>query len=176
MRTALSAAILASVLTYANALAGEPGQPAPACDLTAFGGSQPFDMRQFRGKVLYVDFWASWCSSCAKSFPFMNALDKEFRDNGLQVVGINLDDDMASARAFLEKRPASFALAADATGQCPRNFGVTAMPSSYLVDREGTIRHVFIGFRSGESERVRAMVEQLVAEQSASTAGDDQRQ
>jgi peroxiredoxin len=104
----------------------------------------------------------------------MNALDKEFRDHGLQVVGINLDDDMASAKAFLEKRPANFALAADASGQCPRNFGVTAMPSSYLVDREGTIRHVFIGFRSGESARVRTLVEQLLAEQSASTARDDQ--
>jgi thiol-disulfide isomerase/thioredoxin len=140
--------------------------------LSAFGSSQPFDMRQFRGKVLYVDFWASWCTSCAKSFPFMNALDKEFRDSGLQIVGINVDEDIDSAKAFLAKRPASFTLAADATGQCPRDFGVTAMPSSYLVDREGTIRHAFIGFRSGEAARIRTLVTQLLAEQSATAAAN----
>jgi len=155
-----------------TANAGETGQALPACDLTALGSSQSFDMEQFRGKVIYVDFWASWCSSCAKSFPFMNALDKEFRDSGLQIVGINLDEDIGSAKAFLAKRPASFALAADASGQCPRNFGVTAMPSSYLVDRDGTIRHVLIGFRSGEAEIIRKLVQELLAEQSAGAAGD----
>ena len=145
---------------------GDQGRAAPACQLTAFDKSTALDMHELRGKVLYVDFWASWCSQCAKSFPFLNALDKEFRDRGLYILGINLDDDIESAKDFLTRRPASFALASDPTRQCPRNFGVEAMPTSYLVDRQGQIRHVVVGFRSGETEQILEIVEQLVAEQS----------
>lgn len=163
--TALSAALLLVASVQAVA---DDGRPVPACDLTAFGGSQAIDLGQFRGKVLYVDFWASWCSSCAKSFPFLNAMDKEFREQGLQIVGVNLDDDPGSARDFLAKRPASFVLASDATGQCPRDFGVKAMPSSYLVDRDGAIRHELVGFRAGEMAGIRKLVEALLAEQPAS--------
>ncbi len=153
------------LLAGALALAGEP-KALPACKLTAFDSSQPFDMNQYRGKVLFVDFWASWCTSCMKSFPFLNSLDSELRDDGLQIVGINLDEDRESAKEFLVRRPANFTLAADATGQCPRDFGVVAMPSSFIVDREGRIRHVLVGFRAGETGEIRRMVEELLAEES----------
>lgn len=166
-RKAIIALAGALVFSINAGVLAEGRQPAPACDLTEFGSSQAIDLSQFRGKVLYVDFWASWCSSCAKSFPFLNAMDREFRDRGLQIVGVNLDADIGSARGFLEKRPASFVLASDATGQCPRDFGVKAMPSSYLVDRDGTIRHELIGFRTGEMEGIRKLVETLLSEQPA---------
>jgi thiol-disulfide isomerase/thioredoxin len=161
--------MLCAVATLAamGSTAAETPRPAPACDLEAFDSPAAFDMRQLAGDVLYVDFWASWCTSCAKSFPFLNALHREFREDGLRIVGINLDEDIDDAKAFLAKRPAEFVLAVDASGQCPRAFGVTAMPSSYLVDREGTIRHVLVGFRSGEAEDVRRKVQQLLAEQPA---------
>jgi peroxiredoxin len=150
----------------AGASGGAVGQPAPVCELQPLGGSPPVDMRQFRGKVLYVDFWASWCSPCKKSFPFMNALDDEFRDRGLQVLGINVDEDAGSARAFLSRYPASFVLGADSSGRCPRAFDVQAMPSSYLVDRKGIIRYVHLGFRPGQAEQLRRVVEQLLADES----------
>src|SRR5207249_3774894 len=93
------------------------GTAVPACTLQALGDRAPLDMRQFRGKVVYVDFWASWCAPCARSFPFMNDLDREFRDRGLIVLAINLDEKLEDARAFLAKYPASFALTADPSGQ-----------------------------------------------------------
>lgn len=147
---------------YANAF--EAGQAAPNCSLTPLGEGQRYDMRQLRGKVVYVDFWASWCSPCAQSFPFLNDLDSELRGQGLHVLGINLDEKPDDAKAFLEKHPANFTVAVDADGQCPRDFGVQAMPSSYLVDRQGIIRHVHLGFRRGEAEQLRGLVEQLLAE------------
>jgi len=120
-------------------------------------------MQQLRGKVVYVDFWASWCGPCKKSFPFMNAIDSEFRARGLQILAINVDEQPATAQEFLSRYPANFALGADNTGQCPRAFGVKAMPSSYLVDREGVIRYVHLGFRPGHAEQLRQAIEQLLA-------------
>jgi len=145
----------------------ETGRAAPNCTLTPVGGARPYDIQRYRGKVLYVDFWASWCSPCAQSFPFLNSLHRELRGRGLQVLGINLDEDPADAKRFLKKYPAEFTVAFDANGRCPQDFGVQAMPSSYLVDRKGNIRHVHLGFRRGESEELRGRVEQLLAESSA---------
>ena len=150
--------------------AAGPGATPPICALKSLGDRAPLDVRQFKGKVVYIDFWASWCAPCARSFPFMNDLDWEFRDRGLIVLAINLDEKLEDAWAFLAKHPASFALAIDPSGQCPRDFGVRGMPSSYLVDRQGMIRHVHLGFRAGEAEKLLALVEQLLAEGAGSVA------
>jgi thiol-disulfide isomerase/thioredoxin len=143
----------------------EVGQPAPNCKLAALSEqSAATELEQHRGKVLYVDFWASWCGPCAQSFPFMNALQREFGDQGLQILAINVDEKADDAKAFLAKHPASFGLAADASGQCPKSFGVKGMPTSYLVDKQGVIRHIHLGFRAGEAEKVRDIVGKLLSE------------
>jgi thiol-disulfide isomerase/thioredoxin len=154
----------ALAFTYNSNVNGhEAGDAAPNCALTSFTSGQRYNLQQFLGKVLYVDFWASWCSPCARSFPFMNDLDREFRGRGLQIVGINVDEKPEDAQAFLAKYPASFMVAFDAGGQCARKIGVKGMPSAYLVDRQGVIRHVHLGFRSGDMEKLRGLVEQLLA-------------
>lgn len=157
------AAVLALGLP-ASAGTGAPGRPAPHCELTSLDRSEPYDLQQLRGRVLYVDFWASWCAPCVEAFPFLNRLQREFGERGLQVLGINVDEDPRDALAFLAGHPAAFLLAASATGQCPRDFGVDGMPTSFLVDREGVIRLVHEGFRPGEAGELRARVEELLAE------------
>ncbi|MGR8997853.1 MAG: TlpA family protein disulfide reductase [Gammaproteobacteria bacterium] len=144
--------------------AAEIGSNAPDCALTSITGTERYDLHQFQGKVLYVDFWASWCPPCAKSFPFMNDLDRDLKDSGLQVIGVNLDQAPEDAKAFLAKYPADFIVAADADEKCARGFDVKAMPSSYLVDRNGVIRHVHLGFRAGEAKELRVLAEQLLSE------------
>jgi peroxiredoxin len=142
----------------------EPGRTAPHCELTPIEGGPSHDLlQQYRGQVVYVDFWASWCGPCAQSFPFMNDLAHDLRSRGLNVVGINLDENPEDAKAFLDRHPAHFTVVADASGQCPQDFGVKAMPSSYLIDRQGVVRHIHLGFRPGEAEQFRAQVEQLLA-------------
>lgn len=143
----------------------EIGGAAPDCELTSMSGDmQRYSLQQFRGKVLYVDFWASWCPPCAKSVPFLNELDHDLKDKGLQVIGVNLDQASEDAKAFLAKYPANFTVLADANGNCAKEFDVKAMPSSYLVDRNGIVRHINFGFRSEDVKELRTIAEQLLAE------------
>jgi thiol-disulfide isomerase/thioredoxin len=142
----------------------ESGGAAPGCMLTGIGDGSTYDTRQFLGKVVYVDFWASWCGPCAKSFPFLNQLHNTLKDKGLQVIGVNLDENSEDAKAFLTDYPVDFTVATDKGEQCARKFDVKAMPSSYVVDRNGIVRHIHLGFRPGEAEDVRKRVEQLLAE------------
>ncbi|HTO49624.1 MAG TPA: TlpA disulfide reductase family protein [Burkholderiales bacterium] len=167
-RLALAAALLIAAGAGAGGAAVAAslvGQKAPECALAPLGDSPPFDLAAARGaKVLYVDFWASWCGPCVRAFPFLNALDREFRDRGLQVVGINVDERADDALAFLRRYRANFPVAKDSGGACPRAFGVVGMPASYLIDRRGIVREVHIGFRDGEAAQRRAQVERLLAE------------
>jgi thiol-disulfide isomerase/thioredoxin len=139
-------------------------QTAPNCSVSSISDSQSYNLQQFKGKVVYVDFWASWCSPCLQSFPFMNKLEQEFKDKGLQILAINMDENLSDAQDFLIKQPAKFKIASDTKQQCAKAFNVRAMPSSYLIDRNGIIRHEHLGFRSGETEELQNIIKQLLAE------------
>lgn len=143
---------------------GQSGSPAPNCALTSLDNAQRYELQQFKGKVVYVDFWASWCNSCTKSFPYLNELEHELKDRGLQILAVNMDEVLEEAQSFLSKHPARFTVATDANAQCAKDFGVKAMPSSYLIDRNGVIRQLHQGFRPGEAKEFRGLVEQLLAE------------
>jgi thiol-disulfide isomerase/thioredoxin len=145
-------------------LAVNVGQPIPKCNVSALSGGQNIDLSHYKGKVLYVDFWASWCGPCAKSFPFLNEMHQQLNDKGLQIVGVNLDENMDDAKAFLTKYPSSFTVMADISKECAKDFDVKAMPSSYLIDRKGNIKHIHMGFRSGEAKDIRAQVEKLLVD------------
>jgi len=164
IRLAVSLSALLALVMYSVSYGTETGQLSPSCNLAALGRSVATDTGQFKGKVVYVDFWASWCPPCLKSFPFLNTLDHDLRDRGLQVVGVNVDEHVADANAFLQKHPASFVVGSDTKGECPKSFGVMGMPSSYLVDRKGIVRFVHIGFREGESDELRRSIEELLDE------------
>jgi thiol-disulfide isomerase/thioredoxin len=168
IRRGLYAAVLCALLAATpirDASAAAVGQRAPICQLAPLRDAQAIDMERLQGSVVYVDFWASWCGPCAKSFPFLNTIEADFRDRGLRVVGINLDEHPADAQAFLSRHPARFAVAADSTGRCPQAFAVAAMPSSYLIDRKGIVRYVHAGFRAGDAAKLRALIERLLSEQ-----------
>ncbi len=141
----------------------EQGDPMPNCALPSLQGQNTFRLEQYKGQVLYVDFWASWCGPCAQSFPFLNSLHNEFKDQGLSILGVNVDEEKSLAHEFLAKYPAAFPILNDAEGQCATNFAVKGMPSSYLIDRQGIVHHVHLGFRPSEAEEIRALVRQLLA-------------
>lgn len=164
--------ILAAAAALSTALAArgdsvESPRPAPNCALSALRDAEHYEVRQFRGEVLWLDFWASWCAPCAEALPFLDDLQKEFGARGLVVLAVNLDEEPAAAEAFLDRHPVGLRLGADPAGTCPRLFGVEAMPAAYLIDRRGFIRGVHLGFRAGEVTGLRAQVQALLDEEGA---------
>lgn len=151
-------------LTLGRVAASEVGENAPNCNLSGFLNDSNIEIESYQGDVLYVDFWASWCPPCAKSFPFLNGLDQEFAPQGLRVLGVNLDEKPEDAREFLRNYPADFDVLADRSGSCAVKFAVRGMPSSYLIDRKGVIRHIHLGFRAADADPLKTMVQSLLAE------------
>lgn len=154
-----------SVLNIEQAQALNEGVDAPSCNIKTLGNSNALvDLSRLRGQVIYVDFWASWCGPCAKSFPYMNTLHANFKDSGLKIVAVNVDEQVADAEAFLREQPAEFSIALDADQACAKSFDVQAMPSTYLVDRKGKVRYIHLGFRGSEAETLQSQVRQLLSE------------
>lgn len=153
---------LLTAISMQALIASEINEEAPNCVLKTFKEAEPVTINQLKGKVLYVDFWASWCPPCRESIPFLNELHHDFSDQGLHILGVNLDEKLSDAKAFLAKVPARFDIMTDPDQQCAESFDVRAMPSSYLIDRNGVIRHIHLGFRSGDIEHLRARVQELL--------------
>jgi len=136
-----------------------PLHQAPAFSLPGRGGGV-IASDSLRGKVVYVDFWASWCGPCRRSFPWLAELQRKYGDRGFQVVAVNLDKTRDAADAFLAKLPAPFAVAFDPDGRTAEAFHVSAMPSSFLVGRDGAVIESHTGF---DPKRA-AIIEKRVAE------------
>jgi len=136
------------------------GDPAPAIQLKDQSG-KPFTLAAFKGQVVVVDFWASWCGPCRKSLPELDDLQTRFAAQGVKVVGISLDADASSMTAFLEKVPVRFTQLHDPAGQTGEAFSVVAMPTTFLIDREGHIAGRFEGGAHTQEEA--AAVAALVA-------------
>ncbi len=139
------------------------GMGAAAPDLPQAAPRWPV-LEDLRGKVVLVDFWASWCSPCLQSFPWMNQLQQEHGGQGLVIVAVNLDQDRALADAFLQKVPARFRIEYDQAGDLARKFGVQAMPTSFLVDRNGQVRIRHTGFREKQRDGREQEIQQLLKE------------
>ena len=122
---------------------------------------------ELKGKFVLVDFWASGCGPCPKSFPLMNQLQSPRGGKGLAVLAINLDEEASDAQSFLASHPADFKVACGANQDCAAAFQVEAMPSSYLIDREGRARYIHHRFRAGDAELLQGLATSLVAEPAA---------
>lgn len=157
---------LASALLLTGALPARalgPGDRVPefvAPDLTR---TRSVDLSAYRGKVVLIDFWASWCAPCLTSLPKLEALRQEFGAADFQIVAVNLDSEPEDALRFLEKHPVGYPSASDPQGALPESFGLSTMPSSYLIDRRGVIRYVHEGFRRGDETTLREHIRGLLA-------------
>lgn len=155
-----TAQVLAGVLTSTVFLISSAvsAELTPAPSLVLPGGSGTVDLAQLQGRVVYLDFWASWCGPCRKSFPWMNAMQARYGGQGLTVIAVNLDQDRTLAAKFLAEHPASFTVAYDPKGESAERYGVKGMPSSYLVDRAGRLRMTHIGFRDQDRDALEAEI------------------
>jgi cytochrome c biogenesis protein CcmG/thiol:disulfide interchange protein DsbE len=122
------------------------------------------DLSAYRGKVVYVDFWASWCGPCKLSFPWMQTMKDTYGPKGLTVIAINLDLDRADADRFIDQFHPTFEVCFDPKGKLAEFYKVQAMPSSMLIDRHGVTRFRHAGFRPIDGATYEAQVRELLAE------------
>lgn len=160
--SALRAAACALLLSMTTAShAATVGQEAPGFTLPRAGGGT-LSLQDFAGKVVYVDFWASWCGPCRESFPWMNDMLSRYADRGLQIVAVNVDAKSADAERFLAEVPAKFPVVFDAKGQTPAQYAIKGMPTSILVGRDGRVVMVHQSFRAGDRAELESRIAALL--------------
>ena len=165
LTTTRSRAVLAIIVIVcawflsSSAFAADP-LPAPPLILPSDKGQ--VDLTTFKGRVVYLDFWASWCGPCRKSFPWMSDMQARYANQGLSVVAVNLDQDQALAAKFLAAYPPGFTVAFDPQGTSAEHYDVKGMPSSYLIDRTGRIRARHVGFRDQDAAALEEEVRKLL--------------
>jgi cytochrome c biogenesis protein CcmG, thiol:disulfide interchange protein DsbE len=119
---------------------------------------------EYRGRVVYLDFWASWCAPCQQSFPWMQSMKNAYERDGLTVVAVNLDSKRADADRFLSKESIDFDVRFDPQGLMAEAFKVKGMPTSIIVDRHGVMRFTHIGFRPVDGPGYEAQLKLVLAE------------
>jgi thiol-disulfide isomerase/thioredoxin len=162
MRRALTIFALAAACATGAARAVAPGDAAPALSLPDTGGTT-VALDKLKGRVVYVDFWASWCGPCKRSFPWMNEMHRKYGDQGLTVVAVNVDRKREDAAKFLAATPGAFTIVYDPAGGTPAAWQVKGMPTSYLVDRAGRIVAVDSGFRDDTKDDLEARIKAALA-------------
>jgi thiol-disulfide isomerase/thioredoxin len=136
------------------------GDTAPGFSLA--GIDSQVNLADKKGKVVYLDFWASWCTPCRQSFPWMNQLKARYAAQGLEIIAVNLDKTREDSKAFIDATQPTFTIAFDPEGSTAEAYQVMGMPSSYLIDRTGQLHHSHIGFRDRDRATLESQIEELL--------------
>ncbi|MDP3859712.1 MAG: TlpA disulfide reductase family protein [Stagnimonas sp.] len=165
------AVLLLALLAAAPARAVDPGELAPEVAGKHLLSEQLLRLSDWRGKLVIVDFWATWCGPCVLSMPQLDALRSKLHAEGLaerfEILGVNLDDDPARARRFLEQRPVGYPVLSDLIGVAARRYAPPKLPSAYLIGADGRVRFIYYGHGEGYQDTLEAKVRELLAESAA---------
>jgi thiol-disulfide isomerase/thioredoxin len=157
-----------ALLFSVNTQALEVGEMAPVFALPGLRAQDgaTVDLTKYRGKVVYVDFWASWCAPCVVSTPLLNELRQELVKAGqpFEVVAVNVDKDKEDGIDFLLDEPVEYIAASDPDGKAPAAYQVKSMPTAFLLDKTGKIRLIHTGFKPADIDTIAEEVKKLLAE------------
>ncbi|MCB9593965.1 MAG: TlpA family protein disulfide reductase [Sandaracinaceae bacterium] len=153
----------AAALLFASYVAAlDEGARAPALTGRALGGSSVVDLSAHRGSVIVVDFWASWCGPCAEAMPALERLYQQYRAQGLVVIGVSEDDAERNARGFLSQTRVTFPVMLDSDHSVANRYRPATMPSTFVIDRRGVVRHVHSGYRAGDAAALERQIRDLL--------------
>jgi thiol-disulfide isomerase/thioredoxin len=141
-----------------------------AAGAIVFGGAFPamaapaLDLSAYKGKVVYLDFWASWCHPCEQSFPYMETLKSRYGRDGLVILAVNVDHSRDRADAFLKRVGSDLNIIYDADGKLAQRFKVSDMPTSLLIGRNGRVRYIHKGFHPEQADAYNDQLAGLIDE------------
>src|SRR5438093_69673 len=155
--------VIVVIILFTSWLAAASRQSAPGVTVQSAEGT-PVQLAAYKGKVLLIDFWASWCVPCKTSFPALDAIYREYQPRGLEVLAVNLDEQRKNADVFVAAHPHLMTVFFDPKGAAPLAFGVKGMPTSFLIDKAGAIRFTHMGYPGNVDLTYRREIAQLLAE------------
>jgi peroxiredoxin len=116
------------------------------------------------GNVVLLNFWASWCGPCRKEMPLLNDLHNKYKALGFSVIGVNVEQDSSMAKSFISSYPVDFPILLDVSNKASKLYGVSAMPTTVIIDRNGMVRHLHKGYQAGDENAYKKMVRKLLRE------------
>jgi peroxiredoxin len=159
-RCAMAAIVVAS---GAFAASGDAGGPAPAFTLAALSGQQSA-LSEYKGQVVMVNFWATWCGPCQQEMPLLDQMYKKYKPAGFTLIGVNVDKEGPAVKELLARKPVSFPVLLDPANQVSKAYHVDEMPSSVIIDRKGQIRYIHRGYKPGDENEYQDRIRQLIRE------------
>ncbi len=145
-----------------STMAVSVGDMAPNFKLHNIQSGKMESLKKYRGKVVYLDFWASWCGPCRQSLPLLNVLRKELKRKGFEVVAVNLDENTNDAKDFLKQFPVKYPILIDSKGRVPEKYNLPGMPTSFLIDKQGRVQEIHTGFKPKDMKSIRKGVISLL--------------
>jgi len=150
-------------LLAGTAAAREVSGPAPDFTLQSRSGEN-LKLSEFRGEVVMINFWASWCGPCRQEMPLLDELYRRYHPMGFTILGINVEQERENALRLLEEIPVSFPILFDSDNRVAERYALSAMPSTVMVDRDGNLRFVHLGYLPGYEDEYEAQIKQLLRE------------
>lgn len=147
----------------APTMAGDAVAPATEFSLTSLAG-QPVTLSQFKGNVVLVNFWATWCGPCQQEMPLLDQMYKKYKPAGFTLLGVNVDKEAPPVKELLARKPVSFPVLLDPENAVSRAYKVADMPSSVIIDRKGNVRYIHRGYRPGDENEYQDRIRQLIRE------------
>jgi len=160
--TSLRAVLLAVALAIPG-LAHAVEGPAPDFQLASAGG-KPVSLAQYKGQVVMINFWATWCGPCRTEMPVLEQLHKKYKPMGFTMVGVNVEPDSAGAVDWLKATPVTFPILFDTDSKVSKLYAVSGMPSTVIVDRKGNLRYLHRGYKPGDENEYLDQIRALVRE------------
>lgn len=157
-----ASAFMISALTTHSIQALSVGERAPAFTGASLIDGSRIRLASYRGKVVLVDFWASWCSPCHKSVPQLVELRREMANSPFEIVAVNVDENPEDARKFLADHPIPYAIVTDTKGKIPERYELPDLPTWYLLNKEGVVQYIHAGFSDGDLEKIKLEIEKLL--------------
>jgi thiol-disulfide isomerase/thioredoxin len=157
------AAVAAALALSLPALAGSSAGPAPAFTLGSRGG-QDVSLAQYKGQVVMINFWASWCGPCRQEMPLLESIYKKYNRMGFTMLGVNVEPDSQKANEWLKDTPVSFPILYDKDSKVSKLYDVAGMPSTVIIDRNGNLRALHRGYKPGDENEYLDSIRTLIRE------------